>query len=197
MSYMSQAEYARHRKVTDAAVKKMIETGRIPPAAVKVEKGRKKIDAAAADLALGDGIEQLVAQEAAAEREADDEVDDRPVPFAASNGHPALTKARTATEIFRSRLAQLEYDQRVGKLLSVDDVQRSMEIAAEAMVRDLDQLPARADDLAAAFSNGGVEAVRKLLRQVSREVRASLAAHMRILPAEQADVAAADEAVKN
>jgi hypothetical protein len=160
---MNQAEYARHRGVSPQAVNKMVKAGRIP-----LEPGGK-IDPAAADFKLGDVRESA--------------------PATAASGSAGLTRARTDTETYRARIAQLDYEQRVGRVVAVDDVVRSMERCAEAIVRDLEQLPSRADDLAGAFARNGTAGLRAALKDLAREIRGTLSASMRLIAsdAEESD----------
>jgi hypothetical protein len=165
MQLITQAEYARHRGVSPQAVNKMVKSGRIP-----LTNGR--IDPAAADFALGT-------------------VRDEPVVTSDAGG---LTRARTDTETYRARIAQLDYEQRIGRVVAIDDVTRAMERCAEAMVRDLEQLPARADDLAAAFAGGDIAGLRAALKGLARDMRATLADNMRLLARDADDAGdAADD----
>jgi len=103
---MSQAEYARHRGVSRQAIGKLI--------------GKKitllpngKIDVVAADRALGETRERVTIRD-----EEPDEDGGAPVEgprAAAPTG--GLTKAKTVTEVYRARLAQLEYEEKTGKLI--------------------------------------------------------------------------------
>lgn len=165
MTSMSQAEYARHRGVSRQAISKLVKAEKIPLDAA----GR--IDVAAADYALGEVRESI-----------DDE---SPEPTPRSDAPPRfagegiqLTKARTATEVYRARIAQLEFEERTGKLLPVDQVRQAMERCAEALVRDIDQLPSFADDIAAAFAAGGLAGLRDELKKKSRQFRETLARTM-------------------
>jgi hypothetical protein len=104
---MTQAEYARHRGVSRQAIGKLI--------------GKKltllpngKIDVVAADRALGETRERVTIRD-------DDEAVEAPQAFAPTPAPPqgaGLTRAKTATEVYRARLAQLEYEERTGKLIN-------------------------------------------------------------------------------
>ena len=182
---MNQADYARHRGVSRAAIGKAIKTGRIPPSAFRDDGGEKKIDVAAADLALGQSRQRVNSPTAAA-------ADELPLAPAAAGtstltAAPGLTEARTQEAQISARLKQLEFERQVGKAVSVDDVARSMERCAEALVRDLDQLSARADDIVTAYTRNGVAGVRLILKDIARDVRATIANNMRLL-AESDDV---------
>lgn len=181
---MSQVEYADHRGVSKQAIGKMIKSGKIP---TTVRNGRKMIDPAAADFALGESRSRVNS----------DDADPRDAfgagyapgfgPGGGNSGGGAsassssgLTKARTASEVYRAKIAELEFNERIGKLLPVEDVTRAMERCAEMIVRDLDQLPAFADDLAAAFTRSGVAGLRDALKGKARDMRGTLSANMRL-----------------
>jgi hypothetical protein len=162
---MSQADYARHRGVSRQAVHKLVKAGKIP-------LHGSRLDPAEADFALGETRERIDAPRL---------MRSAPASFMPESSSAGLTKARTASEVYRAKVAELEYNQRVGRLVAIDDVTRSMERCAEAMVRDLEQLPSRADDLAAAFTRGGSPALRQALKDLGREMRRTLADSMRLL----------------
>ncbi|NDV87984.1 hypothetical protein GTW51_14865 [Aurantimonas aggregata] len=184
---MSQVEYAAHRNVSKQAIGKMIKSGKIP---TTVRGGRKMIDAAEADFALGENRMRV---------NSDDE-DPRDAfgagyapgmgpgsgggNAAASSASSGLTKARTASEVYRAKIAELEFNERVGQLIRVDDARRAMERCAEMLVRGLDQLPTHADDLATAFSRNGVAGLREALKGVSRDLRQTLSDNMRLTAAD-------------
>ncbi len=170
MIEMSQAEYARHRGVSKQAVNKLIAAGKIP---FRERAGRKVIDAAAADFALGENRERIDTRPEREESES-------PRSFLGTESTAGLTKARTATEVYRARIAQLEYEERIGKKLDADAVTRAMQVCAERLVREIDQLPSFAEDLAAAFSRDGLNGMRAAIKDVSRRLRETLARSMTV-----------------
>lgn len=189
MEPMTQAEYARHRGVSRPAITKLISSGKIPASAFTVgPDGKRRIDAAAADFALGESRERIIAggDDDGAGDDAGDPTfgSNAGTRSGASSGGAKLTAARTATEIYRARTAELEYEQRVGKLLAVEDVTRAMERCAAIIVRELEQLPNFADDLAAALSRDGVPGMRQVLKNMARDVRGRLEQNMRVAPVE-------------
>lgn len=171
MTLMTQADYARHRGVSRAAISKLIRSGKIP---VEVKGKRKLINPADADFALDEHRERINSASPAPSEDA-----------LAAGGR--LTQARTETEIYKARIAQLEYEARVGQLLRTADVTRAMEICAEAIVRDIDQLPNFAEDLAAAISKKGVAGARTELKKLAHRLRTSISDNMKLLGADEAD----------
>lgn len=108
-----------------------------------------------------------------------------------ADGSYAREKAKGAQ--LDNELKQIALERERGRLLPLEDVTEAMARCAEVMVREIDQLPARADDLATAVSRGGVDGVRQALKSVAREMRDQLARHMRLLEAETLAEADLDE----
>lgn len=185
MPGMTQTEYARHRNVSRQAISKLVGSGKIPASAFVEEGGRRLIDPAAADFALGETRERIVEP---VDGDDDDYGAGVDPTFGSAAGTrsvqsestAALTKARTATEIYRARMAELQYDQQVGKLLAIEDVTRSMEKCAAVIVRELEQLPNFADEIAAAMTRDGIQGVRVTLKNIARNVRGALEQNMRL-----------------
>jgi len=109
MAIMSLRQYARHRGVALSAVQKAIKSKRI----VKLADGR--IDSDEAD--AGWKRNTKVYAPAVTRRPEPDE--DENSPFGASQ----YTKARAVREHYQARLAKIDYEERVGKLVSRDEVQ--------------------------------------------------------------------------
>ncbi len=177
MTHMSLTEYTRLRGIPFTRLRKEITAGNL-----KTKRG-------------GDGRKQLVAVAEADAALALTETlrpADQPDPAAAPVASPpppapgelapfvGLTQARAVREGYRARLDRLEYERRMGRLVLVQDVTRAMEHCAQAIVRDLEQLPQAAEDLAAAFAGGGVQGGRAALRRIVRDLRRTVADSMRL-----------------
>jgi hypothetical protein len=143
--FMTQAEYARHRGVTRQAVGKFVASG-------KIQLHNGKIDAAEADLALGQTIER---------------VNSPPID---SREAPGLTRARTVTEVYRARMAELQYERALGNLVAADGVADAASACGETMVRIVRSLSARADELNAAAAQDGLPGVRALLKVIEHDM---------------------------
>ena len=99
---------------------------------------------------------------------------------------PSLAKEQTRRVAIQADLAQLELDKARGALVAVADVRDAMARAAGELVRGLDMLTARADDLAAAVASGGVPGLRLALKEMVRGLRERLAGDMTLLADETA-----------
>jgi hypothetical protein len=117
---MTQSEYARHRGVSPQAIHKQIKAGKIP----LLPNG--KVDAVAADRALGETRERITIR---------DDVEEAPR-AAAPPADAGLTKAKTATEVYRARLAQLEYEERTGKLIDAAAAAKEWARALSKVIAD-------------------------------------------------------------
>jgi hypothetical protein len=102
------------------------------------------------------------------------------------SGIGKLTQARTATETYRARVAELDYEERVGKLLVAADVTAAMRFCAETIARDVELINLAAPELVAAFRQGGEDGLRVALRKMTRRVLATIAANLRAVATAEA-----------
>lgn len=166
---VTQADYARHRGVTRQQVGKDVAAGKIK---LHERDGKRLIDKAEADLALGANVSRILAEADAAA--------DAIEPRAAT---PGLTKARTEREQYAAQIAGLELNERLKKLRPVEDIRIGTQRCAEIMIRALDRLPARADELHAVAAKDGAHGVRSYLRGLVRDLKATASAEFSKLAA--------------
>jgi len=110
---MTQAEYARYRKVNRSYINRLAKRG------ILVLRG-KLVDAAASDAVLDDRPVDFEARQSTSGTETR-----LPTEVGAGAGVPPATsfaQARTAEMIFRARLRKLEYETKSGKLIPADEV---------------------------------------------------------------------------
>ncbi len=143
-------EYGRHRSVTQAAVTDWCNTGKIVKAIVMV-KGNRKINWKKADKILNaldskndKGLKQLT----------------------------GLANAKMAKETFSAKLAQLNYEQKSGKLCRVDEVERAAANAARITRDSLMSLPDKLSPILA--SETEIEDIRDLLEKEISQVLENL-----------------------
>jgi len=178
---MTQAEYARHRGVSRQMIGKLID--KLPANAFVEEGGKRKIDPAAADFALGEVRERIFSSGGPPAETEDPTFGAQAGPIRGREGGEGvarLTQARTASEIYRAKIAELEYEQRIGKLLSVEDVARAMEHCGVAIVRELEQIPNFSDDIVSAMARDGAQGVRQALKSMVLNVRKALETNMQL-----------------
>lgn len=152
---LSQRAYARHRGVSHTAVQKAIRDGRIP------QRADGLVDVAAADRAWSS----------------------TPLLTAAAAATSAYGDARTETEIFRGRMARLEYERAAGRLVDRAEVERAAADAGATIQNRVLAVPARLAEQLAAMTDG--RAIAALLRD---ELRRALT----VTPADVLEGAAAE-----
>ena len=103
MAAMSQRAYAQHRGVSHKAVQKAIESGRVPV----LPDGRIESDVA------DEQWDRNTREHAPFSGQDDD---------GSGFGATQYSKARAVREHYQARLAKLEYEERVGSLVSKDEV---------------------------------------------------------------------------
>jgi len=113
MAIMSQRAYARHRGVAVRAVQKAIQSGRIRL------RADGKIDSNAADRQWDANTAPRSPGPALM---ADAEDGELPIQQGAGLNATAYLKARAIREQYQARLAKLEYEERIGRLVSKDEV---------------------------------------------------------------------------
>lgn len=163
----TQADYARHAGVSRQAVHKMVTKGQVE----MDENGQ--INFAEADFARQ--------QHADPARQNNDE--EAAVTHAGSgaDADPSYSQARATRERYQADLVRLEYEEKIGLLLRRQDVEDAMAMAGRKIRQSLDALPQWADDIDAAARNGGVAAVRALLRDRVRELESKLVNSLNLL----------------
>lgn len=107
MSLVTQAEYARTAGVTRQAVSKAVKAGRI-----KTKGGKIDPDQADRDWKANSRESMPPASTSS--------------PGATSPGIPSYADSRAIREAFNARLARLDFEERNGKLLRRDEVERAM-----------------------------------------------------------------------
>jgi hypothetical protein len=144
----------KQRGVSRAYINKLVRTGKL-----KMTNGQ--IDPGAGDQAIEENRDRFNAQ-----------ID------GGKPGSPVggLARAKTINEVLRSKLVQLERER---ELLRRDDVLNSVGECAEAIMRELNQLPLRADGFASAFMQGKVPALRAALGKVVYEIQTRIYQAMR------------------
>lgn len=124
-----------------------------------------------------DGIREINGKSAAGPSEAPEEQGET---------RRALIDQQTRRAAYDADLKQLELEEKLGRLLPVEDVEQSMVRVAESMVRVIDQMPLRADELANAVAKEGSVGARGVLKAIARDLRDQLAKNLKILGKEDA-----------
>jgi len=96
-------------------------------------------------------------------------------PDAALPGDPILAREQARRASYDADLKKLDLDQRLGLLIPIDQVRDAMAACGQAMGRLVDQMPTKAEEIAAAVARDGAPGARAILKTLSRELRAELA----------------------
>jgi hypothetical protein len=174
---VSVTEAARIKGVTKQTISEKLARLGIPTA----KRGREKVFSLAAyDEAANETTDpaRIIAQDTARTIRGDEP---QGVPAMPAERDPTYTKELTRKAGFEADLKQIEIEKQRGNLLPIEDVTDAMGRCAEALVREIDQLPTFADDLAAAIAKGGVAALRDSLKKHARQLRETLARSMTLL----------------
>ena len=140
--------YAKHRGVSLQAVLKAIREGRLPNSAKQRDSGRWDIDVDLADREWAINTDSGSGYPAHAKNR--QQTDDRPEIIAEPGEQITYAEARAQHERFKARLAELEMEEREGKLTEVELVRKEAFKAARQVRDALLNLPDRvAGELAA------------------------------------------------
>lgn len=129
---ITQAEYARRREVSRQYIHRLVTQGKIPT------DDLKRIDPDVADAVLAqlsDPARRLNEMPHEADNTAAEIYDQDPATEPAGNGHTSFAKFRSAREAYQAKLAQLDYEERAGKLVRKEEIDREAFEAAR-LIRD-------------------------------------------------------------
>lgn len=167
MELMGIREYARHRGVSQAAVSKAIDSGRIAEAVqfIGKDKKKKRINVVKAD--------QLWAENTILNNKNADHAYEG-TPQTANNAKASTSTARSVKEVYSAKMEQLKYEKMVGSLVDADEVKKAARDMGLAVRDALQYLPDKLGPVLAAETD--IEKVNDLL---SEEIRSALDAMSR------------------
>lgn len=172
----SQAEYARHLGISRAGVQKRKASGHLIFASPGV------VDFAASDAAFAaqaDPVRVTASPTAAASP--------MPATAAAAPAGGGFQGAKAQREYYLAQTAKLEFEKATGQVVDRELVEDAMMAAGRSIRRSLDALLLRSDEIDAAARQGGVNAVRRVLREALIETQTAAAEALRGLAIEAAD----------
>ncbi len=129
---ITQAEYARRRDVSRQYIHRLVTQGKIPTDELK------RIDPEIADAVLAqlsDPARRLNDMSEDPDSMAAENDDQGAAAEQSGNGHTSFAKFRSAREAYQAKLAQLDYEERAGKLVRKDEIDREAFEAAR-LIRD-------------------------------------------------------------
>lgn len=105
----------------------------------------------------------------------------KPLPDTDTATTKALSYSQARKAEYDADIKKMELEERQGKLIRVEVITDAMTRCAEALVREIEQIPTKADDLATAVAKNGTQGARGLLKLLARDLRENLARNLRIL----------------
>jgi len=88
---------------------------------------------------------------------------------------PVLAREQARRASYDADLKKLDLDERLRRVISVDQVRDAMAKCGQAVGRLIDQMPTRAEEIAAAVARDGVQGARAILKTMARAQRDELA----------------------
>lgn len=143
---MTKAAFARHIGVSRQSVHKWANSGKIPVS----DDGAIPVKDAEFALGLGNGAHPSKVSE-------------------------QILRARVLHETYRAKAAKLAYEKALANTLCADDVAGAMAQLGEILGREIDKLEAYAQAVTKAAKAGGAKTLRPLLKEISRELRQTMA----------------------
>jgi biotin operon repressor len=153
---------AIHKRVTQLEAEGKVETR---PGA----NGTKLVNLAQYDRAVGETGDAF--KEAAAETRAENDGSSEP-------SSPVLRDHQSRNAQYSADLKYLELEERLGRLVPIEEAKEGGIKIGEAVVKILGRLPTFAEQITAAAVRDGVAASRALLKDIERDMRTAIAAEL-------------------
>lgn len=173
--WLTVSEIARQRGVDKAAVsRRLSRLESLGAVATRPgPRGTKLVNVAAYDRAVGETTDAIRAMNGGAVA----------APVVAETGglkqDPVLAREQARRTAYQAELAKLDLEERLGNLLPVDQIAAAVGVCAEGIVRAIEHLPARADELSAAVAKDGTQGARAVLKVATRDLRAAIERELR------------------
>lgn len=107
---------------------------------------------------------------------------------AAEPQDPGYRDAATREKLAKAQIAELELDERLGKLIPIAEVEDAMVACARMINGEIDRQVLRADEMVAAVGKDGVIGARRVIKQMGVALRTALAEAMALRAADSARV---------
>jgi biotin operon repressor len=168
--WMSISDIARQKDKSRQAIAKRVDA--LVEAGLLETKpgpnGTKLVNLAQYDRAVGETGDAF--KEAGAETKADADIDP---------SSPALRDHQSRAARYTADLKYLDLEERLGRLVPIDEAKEGGIKIGEAVVRILGRLPTHAEALTAVAIKDGVPATRAMLKEIDRELRTAIAEALR------------------
>lgn len=174
--WVSGSELAKLKGVTKQTVSekiaRLVEAGKLE---LRPGKGKAKlINVAAYDRAVGETTDLSRQQGAQTKAAGADPSTPRDLTF---------TRHQADKAGYEAELKRLDLEERLGHLRAVADIEAAAIVCGESVVRLVDQLVLRADEIAAAVAKDGVTGARATLKTIQFDLRTKIAEAFTVLAA--------------
>lgn len=174
--WISGSELAKLKGVTKQTVServaRLVDAGKLE---IRPGKGKAKlINVAAYDRAVGETTDLSRAQGAQTKAATLDTATPR---------DPSFTKHQADKAGYEAELKRLDLEERLGRLRPVEEIEAAAIKLGETVVRLVDQLVERADEIAAAVAKDGVIGARGTLKSIQFELRTKIAEAFTVMAA--------------
>lgn len=174
--WISGSELAKLKGVTKQTVServaRLVDAGKLE---IRPGKGKTKlINVAAYDRAVGETTDLSRQQGAQTKAAQGDQATAR---------DPSFTKHQADKAGYEAELKRLDLEERLGRLRSVDEIEAATIQCGEVVVRLVDQLVLRADEIAAAVAKDGVTGARGALKAIQFDLRTKIAEAFTVMAA--------------
>lgn len=175
--WLSVSEIARQKNKSRQAIAKRVDAlvaeGKLETR--PGEGGTKLVNLAQFDRAVGDTGDAF--KESSAETAAEIIAGDTPA-------SPALRDHQSRQAKYAADLKYLDLEERLGRVVPIDDVKDAAVKAGEAIVRIIDRLPTYAEAMTVVATKDGVQASRAMFKDIARDLRTAIADAMGVIAAE-------------
>lgn len=152
------------KQTVSEKVARLVDAGKLE---VRPGKGKVKlINVAAYDRALGETTDLAREQGARTRQAAADPATPR---------DPTFTKHQADKAGYEAEMKRLDLEERLGKLRTVDAIEDAAVTCGETVVRLIDQLALKVDEMAAAVAKEGVPGLRSVVKSIQFELRTKIA----------------------
>jgi len=170
----TQTDYANHIGKSKQYVNKLVKSGKISL------RPDGKIDFAEADFTLNRIADPARAPQVATPQPSPIAPTDLfDSPSMQTEVAPSFADVKTAKEGYQAKMAKLQYEREIGKLVNKKDLENALVVAGRSIRQRIDALPAFAGEIFALVQDGGSEIdVRKFLKSRVHELEETISENL-------------------
>lgn len=182
--WLSVSTLARERGVSKQAISKNLSRWASigEPVSTRREGRMLLVNVAEYDARKGDLVDLGREQASRTKKSADE----------SATNDPVYTREQARRMGYEADIKAIQLEKLRGNLVAVPDLADAAVKCGEALVRAIDQIAVRAEEVAAAVAKDGMQGARAALRQIARDLRARAAEEFARLPATAMNAAGDD-----